>query len=364
MDRDLHRIAEKRGTAAPALGASLRYQPKTWVLIAQHDKIGLSAEGGIGMATLSDVAKQANVSKMTVSRVINHPEQVTQELKDLVLAAMLALDYHPNAAAKALANNRTNVVKFLILEDIDTTEPYYMDLLFGIAKGLDKQQYAMQLVANPANLTQGAADGYLITGARTSDYAWLDSLSKPVVLFGENRQGYDFVDTDNKQGTAEATRYAQALNYQSIIFIGIDVKEPFEYSREAGYINTMQQASAVPRIHRLANRSHLSQAFIEEHWRDFAPNTCFVCASDRLALGVVRGILAQGGKIPNDFGVIGFDGVFLDQVSNPQLTTVRQQVDALGQILARMLLSKISQSGAQQGEVLMAPELIKRKTTR
>ncbi len=98
------------------------------------------------MVTLGDVAKQANVSKMTVSRVINHPEQVTDELKQLVFTAMRQLDYRPNVAAKALANNRTQVIKFFILEDIDTVEPYYMNLLFGIASGLDKKQYALQLV--------------------------------------------------------------------------------------------------------------------------------------------------------------------------------------------------------------------------
>lgn len=90
------------------------------------------------MVTLSDVAKQANVSKMTVSRVINHPEQVTEELRGLVEAAMVELDYHPNSVAQALVNNRTNVVKFVTLEDIDTTEPYYMNLLFGFARGLTK----------------------------------------------------------------------------------------------------------------------------------------------------------------------------------------------------------------------------------
>ncbi|WP_125705328.1 LacI family DNA-binding transcriptional regulator [Lacticaseibacillus daqingensis] len=316
------------------------------------------------MVTLSDVAKRANVSKMTVSRVINHPEQVTTELREIVVAAMTALNYQPNVAAKALANNRSNVVKFLILEDIDTTEPYYMNLLFGIARGLDKQQYALQLITDRDRLTIGNADGYLITGARTRDFPWLDELKRPLVLFGENRYGYDFIDTDNKLGTQLATQYALAKNYQSLIFIGIDVKEPFEYSREAGYINTLQQHAKLPRIYRMANRSHLSQQYITQHWQEFAPNTCFICASDRLAVGVVRAILQQGGNIPKDFGVIGHDGVFLDQVSNPQLTTVQQQVPLLGEHLARMLLAKIAQSGAQQGEVLLAPQLVARGTTR
>ena len=94
------------------------------------------------ITTLKDVAKKANVSKMTVSRVLNHPELVTQELKDLVYAAMEELEYRPNTVAKALAKNRTLVVKVLILEQMDTTEPYFMNLLTGIAKELDNYQYA------------------------------------------------------------------------------------------------------------------------------------------------------------------------------------------------------------------------------
>lgn len=317
------------------------------------------------MVTLSDVAKRANVSKMTVSRVINHPEQVTIELRQLVEDAIVALNYQPNSAAKALANNRTNVVKVAILEDIDTTEPYYMNLLFGIAQGLDRKGYALQLVTDRKRITAGnTPDGFVVTGARVKDMPLIDSLPKPTVIYGENHNGYDFIDTDNKEGTTLATSYALDKDYQSIIFIGIDVKESFEYSREAGYINTLQQHKMVPTIHRMANHSHASQAFIIDNWRKFARNTCFICASDRLAIGVERGILRSGGNIPRDFGVIGFDGVFLDQVANPQLTTVKQPIQRLGELLARMLLQKIAQSGAQQGELLVDPQLIKRGTTR
>lgn len=69
------------------------------------------------MVTISDVAKLAHVSKMTVSRVINHPEQVSDDLKKLVYDAMEKLNYVPNYAARALVSNRTQVIKFLILEE-------------------------------------------------------------------------------------------------------------------------------------------------------------------------------------------------------------------------------------------------------
>ena len=313
------------------------------------------------MTTLSDVAKKASVSKMTVSRVINHPQQVTPELRKIVEKAMEQLNYHPNSIASALAHNRTNVVKLVILEDIDTTEPYYMNLLFGIAKGLSKKHYAIQL-ATDRNV--GGGDGYIITGGRATDAEWLDQLDKPFVLFGENRYGYDFIDTDNKLGEQLATQYALNKNYQSIVFIGIDEKEPFEYSREAGYINTLQKHNMIPKIFRIQNHSSLAEKLIIDNWSKFAPNTCFICASDRIAVGVVRAIQRKNGNIPRDFGVIGFDGVFLDQVSNPKLTTVKQNLFKLGELLAGMILQKIKQDGAQQGEVLIEPELIKSESTR
>ncbi|MGO2083103.1 LacI family DNA-binding transcriptional regulator [Vagococcus sp.] len=314
------------------------------------------------MPTLSDVAKKANVSKMTVSRVINHPEKVTDELKELVFKAMKELNYKPNVAAKALANNRTQVIKFFILEEIDTTEPYYMNLLMGISKELDKHQYSLQLVTENS-FDVGQSDGYIITGMRDDDYEWIDGLEKPFVLFGENRYGYDFVDTNNANGTKLSTQHAIDNQFDQIVFIGMDVKEPFEYSREAGYINTMQKYQRVPEIYRFKNRSRYSYQFIVNEFHQFKKKTAFVCSSDRLAIGIQRGILEMEGQIPEEFGVIGFDGVFLDQIAYPRLTTVKQHVIEMGAACAKMLLNKIKQQGAPQGNQLFEPELIIRSST-
>ncbi|WP_035052478.1 LacI family DNA-binding transcriptional regulator [Carnobacterium pleistocenium] len=314
------------------------------------------------MATLNDVAKKANVSKMTVSRVINHPEQVTDELKELVFEAMEELSYRPNVAAKALVSNRTQIIKLFILEEMDTTEPYYMNLLMGIAQELDNRHYSLQLVTKN-NFDIGACDGYIICGMRESDYEWISGATKPVVLFGENRHGYDFVDSNNKEGVANATQFGIDLGYEQIIFIGIDIKEPFECSREDGYIATLQINKREPEIHRFENRSRYAANFIKENWATFKTNTLFICSSDRLAIGIQRGVINMGGTVPSDFGIIGYDGVFLDQIAFPQLTTVKQPVVQMGEACAKMVLNKIEQKNAPQGELLFTPELIARGTT-
>ena len=75
------------------------------------------------MTNLNDVARNAHVSKMTVSRVINHPERVSDELKELVEKAIQDVGYEPNRMAKALVNKRHYVIRFLLLEDVTTVEP-------------------------------------------------------------------------------------------------------------------------------------------------------------------------------------------------------------------------------------------------
>lgn len=308
------------------------------------------------MATLNDVAKLANVSKMTVSRVINHPDKVTDDLKQLVYQAMREVDYHPNVAAKALVNNSTRIIKFCVLEDIDTTEPYYMNLMIGIARSLDAQQYSLQLVTR-RNFDIGNCDGYVITGMRKKDFDWIGELKKPLVIFGENRFGFDYVDTNNKAGTFMISNLVLKRGYERLIFIGMDSRESFEYSREAGYLQLLQENQMVSEIHRFDNHSHLSQQFVIDNWDKFEPNTCFICASDRLALGAERGIESCGGLIPKDYGVTGFDGVFLNQVAFPQITTVKQAIVEMGMACGDKLLDKIVNHIQTSGSLMFEPKI-------
>ena len=300
---------------------------------------------------------------MTVSRVINQPELVTKELKELVFQAMEELNYRPNKAAKALARNRTMVVKVLILEKMDITEPYYMNLLNGIAQELDKHNYALQLMTeNSVDL--GNCDGYIITGTRKSDFEWIPQLDKPVVLFGENENNIPFVDSDNAAGIETATQYAIDQGYEHVIFMGIDIAEMFEISRENGYLSVMNRYPAKEQIiHRIKNSSSLAERIIKDEL-DYQPNTCFICASDRIAIGVERGLQALNLNIPEDYGIIGFDGVFLDQIASPKLTTMKQDIVGMGRACVDELINLIDKKDLKTKNELFEAELIVRGTTK
>lgn len=315
-------------------------------------------------ATLEDVAQKAHVSKMTVSRVINHPELVAPELQVVVEDAMRKLNYHPNNAARALAKNQTSVVKFVILEDIDHMDPYYTNILFGMATELKKKNYSLQLLLKGSQIEQGPADGFVITGTRVDDYPMLNALKEPFILFGENRGGYDFVDTDNLGGETMATEYALKQGYRNLVFIGLDVKEAFEFSREAGYVNAMQQNKKIPSVNRVKNSATAARAFMQEHLSEYPKNTCFICGSDRIATGVIQALVEEEKEIPGDYGVIGFDGILLDKVSSPKITTVKQDLWKIGENLAQLILRKINQNGAPQGEMFIKPTLSKAESTK
>lgn len=88
-----------------------------------------------------------------------------------------------------------------------------------------------------------------------------------------------------------------------------------------------------------------------------------VCASDRIAIGVVRAAAAFGRRFGENIAVTGFDGVFLDRISSPKITTVRSPVVEMGEELAKMLLAKINDHGKPQGNLLFTPELLIRAST-
>ncbi|WP_105151610.1 LacI family DNA-binding transcriptional regulator [Streptococcus suis] len=311
------------------------------------------------MTTLADVARLANVSKMTVSRVINHPEQVTRELRLLVTKAMEELNYKPNVAAKALAQQRTLIVQVVILEKMDVVEPYYIDLLRGIAAELNQRNYTLQLVTD-AKLVTNQCDGYIVTGARKSDFPWLKGLGKPLILFGENSEGLPFVDSDNKEATRLATEFALSKGYEQVFFVGIDLPESFEERREEGYKKAMKDRES--RLYRLANHSRAAEDFIR-NLDDLPDKTCFVCASDRLALGITRGLQTIGKSIPQEVGVIGFDGFFIDRISNPRLTTMKQPIQKMGAISVKRLMDMLDGNPLTHMAHFCRAELIERETT-
>ena len=178
-----------------------------------------------------------------------------------------------------------------------------------------------------------------------------------MVLFGENEAGFSFVDSDNYQGIVSACKHAIEAGYQQLVYIGLELEEAFTKSREKGYIDTVTKVGQAPKIYRFDNRSSAARKFIQtqnEH----------ICATDRLALGINQGLQSIGVEVPADFGIIGYDGVFLDQVSSPKLTTMKQAIVEMGEACGELLIQKIEHNDTSQRQQRFLPQLVVRESTR
>lgn len=313
------------------------------------------------MVNLADVARQAHVSQMTVSRVINHPNQVSDEVRDLVNQAIKAVGYQPNRIAKALVNQQNYVIQFIVLEDIATVEPNYAILLLKIAEVLNQKGYTLEIstILEP----NSHVDGLIVSGWRNSDLERLSAINVPMVLYGQAPTWYDlpYVDVNNRMGTSLATTHLIEAGYKKVIYIGMTMALPFVWEREQGYLETMAKHHLVSRTYDVSNHSHDAEKLIQNIIANLPKNTGIVCATDRIALGVVRALKAQS-QIPENYGVVGFDGVFIDQITSPKLTTIKQPFWQLANTLVSNLLNQLHHSELKTE--LIQPRLVKRDSTR
>lgn len=302
------------------------------------------------MATITEVAKKANVSKMTVSRVINNPDKVSGELQELVKQAMKDVGYEPNYVARSLVQNKTRIVRFIVSEDVNTTEPYFMNLLAGVSKRLSQDYYSMQVIYDE-KWDIGKVDGIIYTGNRTETLNRLKEEKLPVVVFGESDFDFDMVDINNEKGTSVATEFFYQQGLKNIVYLGINRKEAFALNRKKGYYNFMVEHGLSPLIYEVRNRSTSAKDTVAEilQERTDEEHIAFVCATDRIALGVLRAAREFDLHVPEDVSVIGFDGVFLDQVAYPKLTTIKQPLLEMGERLSEKIIAKI-ESGEENIE--------------
>lgn len=310
------------------------------------------------MVSLSDVARSAHVSKMTVSRVINHPEQVSLEIRTEVQQVINQLGYVQNRTGRALANHRHYNIAFILLDNVDEIEPYYAHLLIHLTDVLQAYGYTLE-IRHEHNFDVTNVDGFLISGVRHSDYNALRNLSIPVVIYG-SEPGITAVDIDNTIGTQLATELLLKQSYQQILFLGMDVDEAFEKNRENGYRQAMQTAKKPIQIYKLANDEHVSREFLIG--LSLMPKTGIVAATDRLALGALRACIYQGLSVPHDVGIVGFDGIYVHQLAEQSLTTVKQPLKAIAQQMVHLLLDELSGKTVQS--VYIVPELLIGETTK
>jgi LacI family repressor for deo operon, udp, cdd, tsx, nupC, and nupG len=312
---------------------------------------------------MKDVAKSAGVSLITVSRVINSPEIVSESTRIKVEKAMEELDFVPNFAAKALAQNNTRTIYLYIPRTISISDPFTMNLIAGISEELSDANYLF-LVKRDLEFNQ-RCDGVIVMGLDLSEENVFNSKLKiPFVLFGKTDLEIDCVDVDNEKGSISMMEHIIANGHKRIGFLMIKSTQRYAYERYDGYKKTLEK-HGIPYYENLVRYADITEqggyAAAVDLMTKEKPTAIF-CSIDLLAIGAFRAAEKLKLKIPRDISIAGFDGIIFDLIPKVPLTTVRQPVYETGRALAARLLQRIKSPDMAFDKIYIEPELKIRKS--
>ncbi|MFJ9814925.1 LacI family DNA-binding transcriptional regulator [Streptomyces sp. NPDC101151] len=320
---------------------------------------------GVSRPTLEAVAARAGVSRATVSRVVNGGEGVREPVVERVRQAVEELGYVPNQAARSLVTKRHDAVAVVIAEPEARVfaDPFFALQLRGISKELTAHDNQLVLLLTEGRadharvaryLAGGHVDGALVFSLHLDDPlpGLIRNAGVPTVFGGrpdwsDGIPGPVYVDSDNRGGAREAVRHLVGLGRTRIAHITGALDQTSAVDRLDGYRDVMGDADP-----RLVVESDFTPGGGERAMRellDRCPDVDAVfAANDLTALGALRVLREKGRRVPDDVAVIGFDDVLpVAEEADPPLTTVRQDIEEMGRLMARLLLR--GQAGRTRG---------------
>ncbi len=332
-------------------------------------------------ATIADVARQAGVSKATVSRFLNHRDKLLSNgIATRVEAAILALSYSPNPMAQALKRGRSRLIGLVVA---DVTNPFSVAVLRGAEKACQQAGYLLMLfnLGNDSRREREAietlsayqVEGFILNTLGQDGGAAVDVAlhGKPVVLVDRRHHDMraDFVSLDNAGAVRLGARHLVEAGYHELLFVSEPVKDvsPREERRAAfcSYIN--ESANAITNLHGSTFESSADDA---EAGLSSALQRLRQSAGERLpgvlssnavvTLRVVAAMTRLGWRLGTDVGLVGFDDTEWSPYVGPGLSTIAQPTDDLGRIAADCLIERLKGLELPPRQILLAGRLISR----
>ncbi len=334
----------------------------------------------MGAPTIADVAREANCSPMTVSRVINSEGNVRDATRDLVLAAIAKLNYSPNRAARSLAGGEQ--ARIALLFD-NPSASYLSEFLMGaleeasrrdvqlVVQSCDNSAAAMVLVRN---LAEGGIQGFILPPPLCDDQAVLDlvaELDAIAVAVGPGKaagsQGAVLID--DFQAAYDMTRHIIGLGHERIGFIIGNPEQVAADRRLNGYLAAIKDAGL-----EVDDRLIVQGRFTYRSGMDGAEKllsvdprpTAIFASNDDMAAATVAVAHRRHLDVPNDITVCGFDDTDMASSIWPELTTIRQPIREMTawavDAIARMIRAKRQGERSRPEQETMPYTLVRRES--
>ncbi|MGD6959121.1 LacI family DNA-binding transcriptional regulator [Rossellomorea aquimaris] len=301
------------------------------------------------MPTLKDVAKEANVSVSTASYAINGSSLITKETREKVLMAAKKIGYRPNASAKNLKKNKSEIIGFFLS---GFTGPFFNEILEGVQDVVIKNGYEMVVCASNSKhrlLVESYVDGAIILNFHVDDHTidFLANEKMPIVALDRemNNPHIKNVLLQNKVGIELAVKHLVDNGHQRIGFIGGSYDSFDGEMRLAGYKESLKKYNVPFNEEDVirARFTEISSLLVMDEYikkNDIYP-TAFVCANDEMAMGAIKALQQNGISVPNNVAIVGFDDIALSKHFNPPLSTVRIQKKLWGKTAAEVLFKML-----------------------
>ncbi|MBQ1095876.1 LacI family DNA-binding transcriptional regulator [Streptomyces sp. b94] len=332
--------------------------------------------------TLEDVAREAGVSRATVSRVVNGVRNVDAGIQDLVRSAIERTGYTPNRAARALVTRRTGTVALIVSGAGDAfagrvfADPFFGRVVNGVVGYLRaRMTQPVLLFAESAAartqvvdyLRQGSADGALVVSVQPDDPLpdMLLTARVPTVLFARPTRAtpVSCVDLDHRAGGRLAGEHLLGRGCRRIAVIGAPPDLRAGRERLAGFRDALARAghdspTVAEGVFTLDSGAVAMAALLRDHP---AVDGVFA-ANDLMAQGACQVVRELGRRIPEDVAVVGFDDSSIAVTCRPPLTTVRQPVEEMAAAMARMLDEQVRGTRTEPRTLVFEPELVVRES--
>lgn len=330
------------------------------------------------VATIRDVAKQANVSIATVSRVINNvTHRVNEDTRARVLEVIEELDYHPNAVAKSLSMRKTETVGVVIP---DISNPYYAEIVRGIQDAADQLGYAVvlqntdrsqeRMIRSVYLFREKLVDGIVFSGGIIPSSRLapvLGDFHGHAVVIGRQAIDLPAVRIDNVGSAVTAVEHLASLGHSRIAFIGGPRGSTTMQDRLTGYRKGLKKVG-IDFDKNLVLRATLSlESGYESADSLFSRTelkvTAIMAVSDQMAIGAIKAAAVHGLRVPEDVAVLGFDNIPLASYFEPSLTSVDIPRHAMGERSMRLLADLMSDRPTDR-VIWLKCDLVERESTR
>lgn len=330
-------------------------------------------------STIVDIARKANVSIATVSRVMNGTGQVSEKTRKKVQKVIDENHYVPNSVARSLVMKSTRIFGVIVA---DILNPFYAEIIRSIQDEVDKAGYSIITCNSDEDmekekqciqmLMEKHVDAIILAGGRGKGeffnaHVHAAARQVPVVLVNEYLDGENIysIVCNKKKGAFLGVNYLLELGHEKIAMItGYEDYKP-SIEKLNGYKKALKEAG-IPFRKEYVTYGDYHPDGGSKNVRELMelPNqpTAILAANDLMAMGAVRTLCDMGYRVPEDVSVVGFDDITMNQYFMPALTSIRQEMRLQGQMAVELLNQLFREETGIRKKQVVEPTLVIRNT--